>query len=72
MKIAGKGVGIQISGKSASNELTPLYLADNMLMIEAKYCKAVISEIAVLFQELCKAAQLPTTMRFENDAIIFE
>lgn len=71
-KIAGKGVGIQISGKSDRNELTPLYLADNMLMIEAKYCESIIPEITVLFEELCKAAQLPTTIRFENDAIIFE
>jgi|GEM_PF-5509349 len=72
MKIAEKGVGIRISGKSDSNELTPLYLANNMLMIEAKYCKAVISEIAALFEELCKAAKLHTTIQFGNDAIVFE
>lgn len=72
MKIAEKGVGIRISGKSDSNELTPLYLADHMLMIEAKYCKSIIPQITVLFEELCKAAQLPTTIRFENNSIVFK
>lgn len=72
IKIAEKGIGIRISGKSDGNELTPLYFTDNMLMIEHKYCKSIIPQITFLFEELCKTAQLPTTIGFENNAIVFK
>jgi hypothetical protein len=43
-----------------------------MLMFEPRYCKSVIDDIRVLLEALCKAAQLPTRMRFEDKKFIFE
>lgn len=72
LKISQKDIGINISHKAERTELTPLYLKDNMLMIESRYCKSVINDIKVLFDALCKAAQLPTSIRFEDNKFIFE
>ncbi|GAG58290.1 unnamed protein product [marine sediment metagenome] len=55
-RIAQKNVGIYISRKFDRNEMTPLYLQDNMIMIESKYCKSVVRDMQVLFETMCKAA----------------
>jgi len=72
IRISKKDIGINISRKVEHTELTPLYLNDNMLMFEPRYCKSVIDDIRVLLEALCKAAQLPTRMRFEDKKFIFE
>lgn len=71
VRISQKGIGIHLGNRVNRKELTPLYLNDNMLMIEPKYCKSVVKEIKVLFEALCKSAKLPTRMRFENKKFVF-
>ena len=71
-RIAQKNIGIYISRKFDHNEMTPLYLQDNMIMIESRYCESVVHEMQALFETMCKAANLPTTIRFKKQRIIFE
>jgi len=71
-RIANKNVGISISSRGIADKMTPLYLEGDMILIEPQYCKSVVHDIGVLLETICKAADLPTTMRFENGSIIFD
>lgn len=65
--LAKRNVGIHISGRVERTEMTPLYLNDNMLMIESRYCETVIDGIETLFKEIIKTTGLPTKITFAED-----
>jgi len=70
-RIAQMNVGIHISHKSHREGLTRLYLRDNMIIIEPKYCKSIALNMRDLIETICKATNLPTSIDFENGSIIF-
>jgi len=72
LKIVAKDIGILISRKSANDEMTPLYLRDNMVMVEPRYCTSIAPQMHVLIEAICKAVDLPTTMKFEGNTIILQ
>lgn len=59
--IAETGIGIHISGAGSEppSELLPLYLDDNQIMIEPRYCRWIIKTVYEFFEELCDALSLP-------------
>jgi hypothetical protein len=57
-RIAQQGVGLDISGYNYQGGSTPLYLEDDMLILEPEYCKRTIADIRKLFEELCDAIPL--------------
>lgn len=63
--IAKKNIGIHIGRESRQYHLTPLYLDDDMIIIEPRYCESIIHGVIVLFETLCKAANLPLEIEFE-------
>lgn len=56
--MAQKAIGIKISSYENRGEIEPLYLENDMLIIEPQYCKSVIQDIKQLFEKLCDAASL--------------
>jgi hypothetical protein len=63
-KIALKNIGVHISAKIEKTDMTPLYLNDNMLMIEPKYCRSTLANITKLISTLCTKANLPMEITF--------
>ena len=60
-RLARREIGLSISGDDydAEDALQPLYLDDDMLVLEPEYCKGVIKNIRGFFEELCNAVPLP-------------
>lgn len=60
-QLARVGIGIAVSGneRNMPTELLPLYLEDNMLMIEPQYCRWIIKAVHEFFEEVCDALSLP-------------
>ncbi|MBL7119125.1 MAG: hypothetical protein ISS53_00400 [Dehalococcoidia bacterium] len=56
--IAERGLGITISDFRYRGTPDPLYLEDNMLVIEPMYCNRAVSDVRQLFEELCDAVPL--------------
>jgi len=71
LRIAELNIGISISHKSKRESLTPLYLKDDMMMIEPRYCDSIALDIHKLIESICKATNLPTSIDFENGSIVF-
>ena len=63
--IEGKNTGIHIGRRKSGYKLTPLYLDDDMIIIEPQYCKLIILNIKILFDVLNKAANIPTEITIE-------
>jgi len=66
-KIAKKNIGVHIGGRSTQYQLTPLYLDDDVIIIEPRYCETTILNVTNLFEALCKAADLPLEVKFDID-----
>ena len=56
--MAQKAIGIGISSYENRGEIEPLYLENDMLIIEPQYCESVVQDIKQLFEKLCDAASL--------------
>jgi len=56
--MAQKKIGIKISRRIDRGDEEPLYLEDNMLMIQPDYCKSTVNKIKLLIEELCDKVQL--------------
>lgn len=72
-QLARREVGISISGDSDSfqDDLQPLYLENDMLMLEPEYCRQTIRGIRDFFEELCNSAPLPRLIiEWESDASV--
>jgi len=65
-RIAKGNVGIHIGSEFNPNHLTPLYLDDDSITIEPRYCETMIHEVMKLIEALCKAAKLPTGIELER------
>ena len=61
--IVQKNIGVHIGSRSTQYQLTPLYLDEDMLIIEPRYCESAIENVANLLKSLSKAAGLP--LRFK-------
>ena len=70
IEIAERNIGVHISGRVVRTAMIPLYMRDNMLMIESEYCKLVLSQVAKTIDALCIKAKLPRKILFENRKII--
>jgi hypothetical protein len=57
-EIANRGIGIEISNYQNKYEHVPLYLENDMLMIQPNYLELVISDIKSLLNMLCDAIPL--------------
>jgi hypothetical protein len=59
--LAKKVPGIIISGthEELREDLKPLYLESDMLMLKPDYCKEIIKSVRTFFEELCDALSLP-------------
>jgi hypothetical protein len=57
-ELASRGLGIEISNYRTKHEHVPLYLENDMLIIQPNYLEAVISDIKSLFNTLCDAIPL--------------
>lgn len=57
-RIAKGNVGIHIGSESNPNHLTPLYLDDDSITIEPRYCETMIHDVMNLIEALCKVAKL--------------
>jgi len=57
-ELASQGIGIEISNYQNKHEHVPLYLENDMLVIQPNYLEAVISDIKSLFNTLCNAIPL--------------
>jgi hypothetical protein len=60
-QLAMEGLGISISGQTEDyhDDLEPLYMEDDMLMIKSEYCQRTIRNIRTFFEVLCDAVSLP-------------
>jgi hypothetical protein len=56
--MAKRHLGISIGYDTSDEEIQPLYLEDDVLVIEREYCQALIKDIKRLFESLCEAASL--------------
>jgi hypothetical protein len=63
--IAAKNIGIHIGGESTQYKLKPLYLDDDMIIIEPRYCETIINGVANLIKALCKAADLALDIQWD-------
>ena len=63
-ELANSVIGIEISGTHDLPELQPLYLEDDMLMLEPEYCRSIIKTVRDFFEELCDSLSL-TSVDFE-------
>jgi hypothetical protein len=57
-ELASRGIGIEISNYRNKQEHVPLYLENDMLVIQPNYLEAVILDIKSLFNTLCDAIPL--------------
>lgn len=60
-RMAEDKIGVAISGTPGElrEDLRPLYLEDDMLMLKPEYCKKTIKMVRDFFEELCDALSLP-------------
>lgn len=60
-QLARREIGLSISGDDydPKDDLQPLYLDEDMLVLRPEYCKGAISNIRDFFEELCDAVPLP-------------
>ncbi len=70
-KIEAKNVGIQISRKPERDGMTPLYLQDNMIMVDSKYCSSLAHDMRTLIEAICKVANLPADIEFKDGSMKF-
>ena len=56
--IAQRDSALHISGYSYEGESYPLYLEDDVLILEPDYCKRAVADARKLFEELCDAIPL--------------
>ena len=59
-RLANSEKGIIINGtrEQLREDLRPLYLEDDMLMLKPEYCREIIQKMRDLFEELCDALSL--------------
>lgn len=57
-ELANRGIGLEISNHRSKHEHVPLYLENDMLVIQPNYLEAVILDIKQLFNTLCDAIPL--------------
>ncbi len=57
-KLAGREPGLHVSNASHHNEQSPLYLEEDMLVLDALYCRCTIDDVRQLFEALCNAVPL--------------
>jgi hypothetical protein len=60
-QLASSQAGLSVSDRvqDSQPELHPLYLEEDMLVIEPEYCRYAINSIKTFFEELCDAIPLP-------------
>jgi len=60
-RMAEDEIGVAISGTPGElrEDLRPLYLEDDMLMLKPEYCRKTIKMVRDFFEELCDALSLP-------------
>jgi len=63
--IVKKDIGIHIGGELAPYRLKPLYLDDDSIIVEPRYCETIINSLTTLFETLCKAAGLQLEFKVE-------
>jgi hypothetical protein len=56
--MAKRCLGVSIGYDTTDEEIQPLYLEDDMLVIEPEYCGALVRDIKQLFESLCEEASL--------------
>lgn len=56
--MAQRKMGIKISSHMDTGDEEPLYLENDMLIIQPTYCKSTISDIKLLLEELCDEVPL--------------
>lgn len=54
-----KGLSVSNTRQFSRIDLRPLYLEDDMLVIEPSYCSYIIDRVRRFFEQLCDALQLP-------------
>ncbi len=59
--ISKKNIGVSIK----DSRYTHLYLDDDTIIIEPRYCECIIRDVTILFETLCKAANLPTGIKVD-------
>ncbi len=57
-KLARRQPGLRVSNASHHNKQSPLYLEQDMLVLDALYCRRTVDDVRQLFEELCKAVPL--------------
>ncbi|MBI2850594.1 MAG: hypothetical protein HYX80_06070 [Chloroflexi bacterium] len=70
--IAQRDVGIHVSSSADRNKPIPLYLSNNRLIVEPRYCYQIVDDVANLLVTLCKAARIPTLITLENGGLVFK
>lgn len=68
-QLAEKGAGLHISGPNYAlrRELHPLYLEDDMLVLEPEYCREAAKQVRRFFEALCNSMDLPP-LTVENES----
>jgi hypothetical protein len=56
--MAKRRLGVSIGYDTTDEEIQPLYLEGDMLVIEPEYCEALVRDIKQLFESLCEAVSL--------------
>lgn len=57
-KLARRQPGLRVSNASHHNEQSPLYLEQDMLVLDASYCRCTVDDVRQLFEALCNAVPL--------------